>query len=141
MKRFKKLLVTLLVLTFVLSTVSVGFAATTETSPSVVRAKALGILKGDEKGNLNLDKPITRAEAITLIIRISGLESSANLMKGQTKFKDVPATHWATGYINLGVGQGILKGYPDGTFKPNNNVTYAEMKYSLLMSKQKIKIS
>ncbi|TYP52496.1 S-layer homology domain-containing protein [Thermosediminibacter litoriperuensis] len=132
MKRFKKLLVTLLVLTFVLSTVSVGFAATTETSPSVVRAKALGILKGDEKGNLNLDKPITRAEALTLIVRISGLESSANLMKGQTQFKDVPATHWATGYINLGVGQGIIKGYPDGTFRPNANVTFAEMAKMLL---------
>ncbi|MCG0276768.1 MAG: S-layer homology domain-containing protein, partial [Thermosediminibacteraceae bacterium] len=122
----------LVVLVFVLSTVSVGFAAVDETSPSVVRAKALGILKGDEKGNLNLDKPITRAEAITLIVRILGLEKSADLMKGQTQFKDVPATHWATGYINLGFGQGIINGYPDGTFKPNNNVTYAEVAKMLL---------
>ncbi|MCF6097548.1 S-layer homology domain-containing protein [Thermovorax subterraneus] len=132
MKRFKKSLVTLLVLVFVLSIMSTGFAAVTESSTSVVRAKALGILKGDEKGNLNLDKPITRAEAVTLIVRLLGLEKSAELMKGQTQFKDVGANHWASGYINVGVGQGVLNGYPDGTFKPENNVTYAEMAKMLL---------
>ena len=91
MKKARKLLVTLLVLTFVLSSFSVGFAAdTAEKLPTeVVRAQALGILKGDDQGNLNLDKPITRAEALALIIRISGLEKSADLMKGQTRFADV----------------------------------------------------
>ncbi|MDN5312750.1 MAG: hypothetical protein PWQ68_1723 [Thermoanaerobacteraceae bacterium] len=132
MKKARKLLITLLILTFVLSTVSVGFAAVNDNSPEVVRAKALGILRGDDKGNLNLDKPITRAEALALIIRISGLEGSADLMKGQTKFADVAANHWASGYINLGVGQGIVNGYPDGTFKPNDNVTYAQMAKMLL---------
>lgn len=140
MKKVKKLLVTLLVLTFVLSTVSVGFAADTTTADSsqsaeVVRAQALGILKGDEKGNLNLDQPITRAEALALIVRISGLESSAGLMAGQTKFTDVNSDaglQWATGYINLGVGQSIVNGYPDGTFKGRNQVTFAEMAKLLL---------
>jgi len=136
MKKAKKLLVTLLVLTFVLSTFSVGFAANEEKLPTeVVRAQALGILKGDAQGNLNLDKPITRAEALALIIRISGLEKSADLMKGQTRFADVnpdPGLQWATGYINLGVGQGIVNGYPDGSFKGNAQVTYAEMAKMIL---------
>jgi len=136
MKKAKKLLVTLLVLTFVLSTFSVGFAANEEKLPTeVVRAKALGILRGDDQGNLNLDKPITRAEALALIVRISGLETSAELMKGQTKFADVnpdASLQWATGYINLGVGQNIVNGYPDGTFKGNAQVTYAEMAKMIL---------
>lgn len=138
MKKAKKLLVTLLVFAFVLSTFTVGFAATSSSAKvtdenlpkEVVRAMALGYLKGDDQGNLNLDKPITRAEALAIIIRISGLETSADLMKGQTKFADVnadPSLQWATGYINLGVGQGIINGYPDGTFRGNANVTYAEM--------------
>ncbi|GLI20066.1 hypothetical protein TSYNTROPHJE_18790 [Tepidanaerobacter syntrophicus] len=137
MKKAKKLLVTLLVFAFVLSTFTVGFAATSSGSVNdenlpkeVVRAMALGYLKGDDQGNLNLDKPITRAEALAIVIRISGLETSADLMKGQTKFADVnadPSLQWATGYINLGVGQGIINGYPDGTFRGNANVTYAEM--------------
>jgi len=137
MKKARKLLVTLLVLAFVLSTFNVGFAAEAEEKlpAEVVRAQALGILRGDEKGNLNLDKPVTRAEALALIVRISGLEASAELMKGQTQFADVntdPSLQWATGYINLGVGQGIINGYPDGTFKGNGQVTYAEMAKMLL---------
>lgn len=133
----KKLLVTLLVLTFILSSFSVGFAADEPVKlPSeVVRAKALGYLKGDAQGNLNLDKPVTRAEALALIVRISGLEKSAELMSGQTKFADAnvdPSLQWATGYINLGVGNQIVNGYPDGTFKGNDQVTYAEMAKMLL---------
>jgi len=134
MKKAKKLLVTLLVLTFVLSSFSVGFAADEKAEEKlplqVIRAQALGILKGDDHGNLNLDKPITRAEALALIIRISGLETSSELMKGQTRFADAntaPSLQWATGYINLGVSQSIINGFPDGTFKGNNQVTYAEM--------------
>lgn len=139
MRKAKKLLVTLLVLTFVMSTFSVGFAATTadtkDLPTEVVRAMALGYLKGDAQGNLNLENPITRAEALAIIIRVSGLETSAELMKGQTKFADVnpdPSLQWATGYINLGVGQGIINGYPDGTFRGNANVTYAEMAKMIL---------
>ncbi len=139
MRKAKKLLVTLLVLTFVMSTFSVGFAATTadtkDLPTEVVRAMALGYLKGDAQGNLNLENPITRAEALAIIIRVSGLETSAELMKGQTKFADVnpdPSLEWATGYINLGVGQGIINGYPDGTFRGNANVTYAEMAKMIL---------
>jgi len=136
MKKAKKLLVTLLVLTFVMSMFNVGFAQEEEKLPSeVVRAQALGILKGDDQGNLNLDQPITRAEALALIVRISGLEKSADLMAGQTQFADVnaaPNLQWATGYINLGVGQEIVNGYPDGTFKGSNQVTYAEMAKMLL---------
>ncbi|MGI6423973.1 MAG: S-layer homology domain-containing protein [Tepidanaerobacteraceae bacterium] len=136
MKKARKLLVTLLVLTFVMSMFNVGFAAEEEKLPTeVVRAQALGILKGDDQGNLNLDQPITRAEALALIVRISGLEKSAELMAGQTQFADVnaaPNLQWATGYINLGVGQGIVNGYPDGTFKGTNQVTYAEMAKMLL---------
>ncbi|WP_286680786.1 S-layer homology domain-containing protein [Tepidanaerobacter sp. EBM-49] len=143
MKKAKKLLVTLLVFAFVLSTFTVGFAATSSSAKvtdenlpkEVVRAMALGYLKGDDQGNLNLDKPITRAEALAIVVRISGLETSASLMKGQTKFADAnadPSLQWATGYINLGVGQGIINGYPDGTFRGNANVTYAEMAKMLL---------
>ncbi|MGB4450566.1 MAG: S-layer homology domain-containing protein, partial [Tepidanaerobacteraceae bacterium] len=137
MKKARKLLVALLVLTFLLGTFNVGFvAAAEEDLPShVTRALALGYLKGFEDGELKLDQQVTRAQALAFIIRISGLEASAELMKGQTQFADVnndPSLQWATGYINLGVGQGIINGYPDGTFKGNNNVTYAEMAKMLL---------
>ena len=45
---------------------------------------------------------------------------------GFTNFKDVEATRWSAGYIGIAAGQGLIKGYPDGTFKPANQVSYAE---------------
>ncbi|MBJ6362081.1 N-acetylmuramoyl-L-alanine amidase [Paenibacillus sp. GCM10012307] len=46
-------------------------------------------------------------------------------MSGQ--FKDVPAGHWAAGAISTAVDAGIIKGYADGTFKPEQPVTRAEL--------------
>ena len=44
-----------------------------------------------------------------------------------TTFSDVPSTYWAYGAIESLAGQGIFSGYPDGTFKPDNPVTRAEL--------------
>jgi len=42
-------------------------------------------------------------------------------------FKDVPSSHWAASSINTAVQAGILNGYTDGTFKPENSITRAEL--------------
>lgn len=42
-------------------------------------------------------------------------------------FSDVPYNHWAVDYIWWLKNNGISVGYPDGTFRPNNNITRAEM--------------
>jgi hypothetical protein len=42
------------------------------------------------------------------------------------KFKDVEISHWAYESIMLGVEKGYVKGFPDGTFRPNDSVTVAE---------------
>ncbi len=41
-------------------------------------------------------------------------------------FDDVSAEHWANGYINLAVSQGIIEGDGDGNFRPNAPISYAE---------------
>lgn len=41
-------------------------------------------------------------------------------------FRDVPSSHWAFSYIGAMVQRGVLDGYPDGNFYPNNTVTRAE---------------
>lgn len=41
-------------------------------------------------------------------------------------FSDLPATHWAYTYVQSLVNAGIINGYEDGTFKPNNSVTWGE---------------
>ena len=42
------------------------------------------------------------------------------------QFPDVPTNHWASAQIRLLSDQGVIVGYPDGTFKPDENVTRAE---------------
>lgn len=44
----------------------------------------------------------------------------------QAKFSDVPANLWAAGAVNRMVAEGIINGYPDGTFKGNNTVNRYE---------------
>ena len=42
------------------------------------------------------------------------------------QFPDVPKNHWAAAQIDILSDQGVIVGYPDGTFKPDDNVTRAE---------------
>lgn len=54
----------------------------------------------------------------------------------QVKFPDVPSDYWAYDQIVKLVELGILKGYPDGTFKPENNVTRAEFATMVVLAKK-----
>ncbi len=49
-------------------------------------------------------------------------------------FSDVDGSHWANSVINNMVSTGILNGYPDGTFKPNNPISRAEFAKILVLS-------
>jgi hypothetical protein len=123
------MLVTLLVVTFVMGVFSMGagaafFSDTDADAPT--RLAALDVLNGYPDGTFKPDNAITRAEFAAVAVRSMGLENAAQFAAGPTEFSDVPANHWASGYINVAVDQEIINGYPDGTFKPNQNVTYAE---------------
>lgn len=106
---------------------------------AILKLNYAGVLKGYTDGTFRPDREVTRAEFAKIAVMAMGFtEEQANMLKGKTAFKDLPADHWATGYINLAVSQGIIKGYPDGTFKPNNNVKVAE---ALTVYVQGLKIS
>lgn len=80
------------------------------------------IVKGFPDGTFLPHKGVSRAEFITLIGNTLGWTSETT----GVKFKDViPA--WAQGSIAAAVNRGIVKGYDDGTFKPNKVITRAEM--------------
>jgi hypothetical protein len=133
MKKARKILVALLILTFVLSTVSVGFAAPKfsdindeDVAKAVGRLSALKILDGYPDGTFKPDNTITRAEFAKIMVTALGVGTAADYAKGTTKFTDVPATHWASGYINVASDMGIIKGRGNGIFDPGAQVTYAE---------------
>lgn len=89
-----------------------------------------GLVSGYPDGSLGLDKPISRAEVSVLLTHMTG-----NRAKGPGKqiFKDVPSSHWASGYVQtanrLKNPQGVraIVGYPDGSFRPENPVSNAEI--------------
>jgi hypothetical protein len=92
----------------------------------VNRLAALGLVAGYGNGDFGVDRTINRAEFATLIVRMRGLEQGAKLAQFQSNFTDVKSSDWFAGFVNVASGQEIVKGFPDKTFKPANNVTYAE---------------
>ena len=78
-----------------------------------------GIIKGDPAGTYRPDDPITRAEMAAIIARFGDFK------EGGKTFNDISG-HWAQKYIELAASNGWINGNPDGTFKPNNNITRAE---------------
>jgi len=128
----KKLLSVVLALVMVLSLVSFAGAATLtdvpdELAPAIARLVGLGILNGYPDGTFRPDNNITRAEFAKIAVLSMGLERSADMLATvPSQFSDVKVSDWFNKYVNVATSQGILKGYPDGTFKPNSNITQAE---------------
>ncbi|MDO4764930.1 MAG: S-layer homology domain-containing protein [Eubacteriales bacterium] len=87
--------------------------------------RTLGILIGSGDGSLQLDNNITRAQVATIMVRV--LAEHPVLYPEGKKFVDVSAKHWGKDYIQNAYKIGMIQGYPDNTFKPENNITYAEV--------------
>ena len=79
-----------------------------------------GIIDGYEDGTFKPDGNITRAEFATIAVRF--FEATYD---GEDLFSDI-AGHWAQDYINEAANAGIVDGYPDGTFRPQQLITRAE---------------
>lgn len=80
-----------------------------------------GIVRGYSNGTFRPNAPITRAEFAAICCRFE------QLTDGAAAFTDVPASHWAAKSIAYAATRGWVTGYADGTFKPGNNITRAEV--------------
>jgi hypothetical protein len=90
------------------------------------------IITGDVDGNFYPDSNLTRAQFCTIIVkamRTSGASvDDSDIQDGKTAtFPDLAGYGWAEGYISYAVEKGVVKGYPDGSFKPGNNVSMFEL--------------
>ncbi len=124
----KKLLSYVLALTLLVSTMGVTFAAPADvTDASEIQAvdvlMALGVVNGYQDGTYRPQNIVTRAEMLKLIVVALGYEGLA--ASSNNSFTDAN-NHWAKGYIGVGVNLGIVEGYGDGTFGPDNPVKYSE---------------
>ena len=84
-----------------------------------------GIIVGDPDGDLREGDEITRAEFAAVLCRAMGCENETenNDLKQKNYFPDVPAEHWAAGYVNFAYENGAISGFPDGNFYPEQKVT------------------
>lgn len=82
-----------------------------------------GILKGTGPGCFSPDRPARRSEFAVIMVK------ALNLPVKNTKlsFTDVQAEHWAYDYIAAAQKAGLISGFPDGSFKPDKEVTRGEM--------------
>lgn len=87
---------------------------------------ALDIMTGDENGDLHLDQPVTRAEFTKLTVAASAYADSVGPTASISPYPDVPRTNWAAPYIQVAQEKGMVRGYLDGTFRPNNQIQLVE---------------
>ncbi|MBQ8300082.1 MAG: S-layer homology domain-containing protein [Clostridia bacterium] len=92
----------------------------------VNRIARLGIINGISETAFAPNKGITRAELAKMIVFTKGLQTYADTSKLNSPFKDAKG-HWAENYIAVAAEIGLLKGYDDGTFRPDQEVSYAEV--------------
>lgn len=84
--------------------------------------KELEVVKGYNDGTFLPNKTLVRAEALKIILLSNRIATSNNA----TDFSDVATGDWFAPYVSSAVEQGIVGGYPDGTFKPSKTMTRAE---------------
>jgi molybdopterin-binding protein len=124
----RKVLSFVLVLSLVLGSFGMAFAAPLsdvageKCEEAVNVLTDLGVVTGYPDGSYKPENIVTRAEMAVIVVRALGL---ADYAVGTAKFSDM-AGHWSNPYVAYATGLGIIDGYPDGTFKPDNTVSYDE---------------
>ena len=123
----KRMLTALLAACLSLSLAAPALAAPASVSvDEVSRAvTALGIMAGDENGDLGLSRRVTRAEFVTMAIKATPGGGQVG-QAATSPYPDVPRGHWASGYVEAAVSRGLVSGYSDGTFRPSKEIGLAE---------------
>lgn len=86
-----------------------------------------GIIKGYSDNTFRPDEAVTRAEFVSMTVRYYGLFDKVSYPANTTKYSDINGKHWAIKDISFAKNIGWLNGYADGTFRPDNNITRAEV--------------
>ncbi len=82
-----------------------------------------GLIKGYPDGTFKPNKSLTRAEAVTLILRVMNIAPSSSYKQN---FNDVSSSFWAFKFIEEAYNRKIVKGTGGGKFSPNNEISRGE---------------
>ena len=95
--------------------------------PALNTADHYAYLMGYPDGTVRPGGSITRAEATTIFFRLLTEESRSQFWATENHYSDVSAGQWYNNAVSTMTRAGIVNGYPDGTFRPNEPITRAEM--------------
>lgn len=126
----KKFLSVILALAMAMSLSVSAFAADFKDTVDIPQSEAidvietLGIVNGYDNDVFGPNDILTRAQLCTILTRAlygDPIYTSTN------QFKDVAPTHWANAYINTAYAYGLMTGYGNGYFGPEDKITYTQM--------------
>ena len=140
LKRF----VNLLVIVMFLSIFNISVFASKDNGLEKVNfLKEKGIIDGYPDGSLGLEKNLKRSEITKILVYSLGDKNKAIELQGkEIPFSDVGKDYWANGVISYAKNKmNLISGYPDGTFKGENNITNAELLKILVCQKKNLKAS
>lgn len=97
------------------------------TPPALNRADHYAYIIGYPDGTARPEGDITRAEVATIFFRLLEDEVRDSNLTKENSFSDVSAGDWYCTAVSTMAKLGIVTGYPDGTFRPNEAITRAEL--------------
>ena len=123
---FKKILIAVSVILAMLSlsVFAADFPDVVENKQAIEALHSLEVIGGYEDGTFRPNDYVQRDEMAKIIFVLQTTLKDAG--DGVTSFPDVDKNHWGKGYISYAANKNIIGGYEDGTFRPDNFVTYDE---------------
>lgn len=118
MKKFIGILLTAILIL----TASVNVFAESEKETAAQELEKYGIVRRNHLGALTVEGPVTRAGMAKMLVLMMGLTPKS----GDCEFTDVPKDHSASGFIARASAFGIVNGMGDGTFLPDEYITYQQ---------------
>ena len=129
----KRILTCLMAVSLLVSllAVPVGAASVTKfsdvsdsyTATAIETLRLMGVLDGYGDGTFRPDTVLNRAQFCKMAVYAMDGSGELGRYSTVTIFPDVKPSHWASAYINMASKKGIISGFADGKFKPNQTVT------------------
>ncbi|TDF95428.1 cadherin-like beta sandwich domain-containing protein [Paenibacillus piri] len=92
---------------------------------AIARVQRSGLMLGDNNGLFRPEDAVTRGELASIVARLLSAAVTGQALTGGGEYSDAQG-HWASEAIKQASQAGILEGYPDGTFQPENRLNRAE---------------
>jgi len=115
-----------LALTLCLLMVPIGNVSAVSNADIAGLLEDLSIINGYPDGELRLEQAVTRAEFSKIVVAASPYRNQVASGMAISPFSDVSYNHWAAPYVKLAVSNGLVTGYPDASFRPEQTVLLEE---------------